>query len=137
MNLMTREEALAEIDSYRLQVTQLQMQLDNANKSFKAMVEHNRLSRVEVDTEVKVLKEQVENLALSISQAISERNLYKAEAHAKEVEHELVSQRYLEIRLENDLLKQENERLREALKTLGQDIDLMMHQQENLEDMNR
>lgn len=43
------------------------------------------------------------------------------------VEHDLVSQRFLEIRLENDLLKQENERLRDALKTLGQDLDLIMH----------
>lgn len=66
-NLMTRYEAIAEMDAYRLQVTQLQMQLDNANKSYKALVEHNRLSRMEVDTEVRVLKEQVEHLALSIS----------------------------------------------------------------------
>ena len=56
--------------------------------------------------------------------------MYKAEAHAKQVEQELVSQRYLEVRLENDILKKENLSLRDALKTLGQDIDDIMYQNE-------
>ena len=57
---------------------------------------------------------------------MGERNLFKAEAHAKLVEHELVSKRYMEIREENDLVKLENERLRYALKNLGEDIDDIM-----------
>ncbi len=57
---------------------------------------------------------------------MGERNLFKAESHAKMVEHELVSKRYLEIREENDNIKLENERLRFLLKNLGEDIDDIM-----------
>lgn len=35
------------------------------------------------------------------------------------VEHELVSKRYLEIREENDIVKTENAKLRDALKNLS------------------
>ncbi len=68
----------------------------------------------------------MDQLTLSLSKMMGERNLFKAEAHAKKVEHELVSKRYLEIREEGDLVKFENERLRNALKNLGQDIDDIM-----------
>ena len=60
---------------------------------------------------------------------MGERNLFRAEAHAKEKEHELVSKRFLEIRLENDIVKLENIRLRDALKNIGQEVDVMMVQQ--------
>ncbi len=59
---------------------------------------------------------------------MGERNLFKAESHAKKIEHDMVSKRYLEIREENDLVKLENDRLRNALKNLGQDIDDIMIQ---------
>jgi regulator of replication initiation timing len=57
---------------------------------------------------------------------IGERNMYKAEAHAKRGEHELVSKRFLEVREENDLVKLENKKLRNALENLGRDIDDLM-----------
>ncbi len=57
---------------------------------------------------------------------MGERNLFKADAHAKKVEHQLVSKRFLEIREENDIVKLENSRLRDALRNLGQDIDDIM-----------
>jgi regulator of replication initiation timing len=60
---------------------------------------------------------------------MGERNLFRAEAHAKEKEHELVSRRFLEIRLENDIVKLENVRLRDALKNIGAEVDDMMTQQ--------
>lgn len=60
---------------------------------------------------------------------MGERNLFRAEAHAKEKEHELVSKRFLEIRLENDIVKLENIRLRDALKNIGAEVDDMMTQQ--------
>ena len=60
---------------------------------------------------------------------MGERNLFRAEAHAKEKEHELVSKRFLEIRLENDIVKLENIRLRDALKNIGSEVDDMMTQQ--------
>lgn len=59
---------------------------------------------------------------------MGERNLFKAEAHAKKLEHELVSQRYLEVRHDNDIVKIENMRLRDALKNLGQNINDVMVQ---------
>ena len=54
--------------------------------------------------------------------------MYKAEAHAKNVEHELVSKRHLELRIDNDSLMTENQRLRDALMRVGQGIDEMMIQ---------
>lgn len=59
---------------------------------------------------------------------LGERNLFRADAHAKLREHELVSKRFLEIRLENDIVKLENVRLRDALKNIGQEVDDMMTQ---------
>ena len=105
------------------------MQLDRAHKEYAALVEFNKEDRRNVDEELRLCKEQLEHLAFSLSKVLSEKNMYNAEAHAKEVEHDLVSQRFLEIRLENDVLKNENSKLREALKTLGQDIDELMTQQ--------
>jgi len=67
-----------------------------------------------------------------MSKMMGERNLYKADAHAKLMEHELVSRRYLEIREENDFVKLENERLKDALRNLGHDIDDIMTQYDTM-----
>jgi len=72
------------------------------------------------------LQTQIDQLTLSLSKMMGERNLFRAEAHAKEKEHELVSKRFLEIRLENDIVKLENIRLRDALKNIGAEVDDMM-----------
>jgi chromosome segregation ATPase len=82
--------------------------------------------RLQLESELGTVRGQVDHLTLSLSKMMGERNLFKAEAHAKKVEHELVSKRYLEIREESDNVKFENERLRNALKNLGQDIDDIM-----------
>ena len=82
--------------------------------------------KLQLETELGTVRGQVDHLTLSLSKMMGERNLFKAEAHAKKVEHELVSKRYLEIREESDNVKFENERLRNALKNLGQDIDDIM-----------
>jgi len=52
--------------------------------------------------------------------------MFKADAHAKLVEHKLVAERYLEIRKDYEIIKKENIKLRDALKTLGQDLDELM-----------
>ena len=44
-----------------------------------------------VTAELEAIRSQLEGMALSLSQAMSERNMYKAEAHAKQIEHDLVS----------------------------------------------
>ena len=75
------------------------------------------------------MQNQVDQLTLSLSKMMGERNLFKADAHAKLKEHELVGKRFLEIRLENDIVKLENIRLRDALKNIGQEVDVMMVQQ--------
>ena len=75
------------------------------------------------------MQTQIDQLTLSLSKMMGERNLFRAEAHAKEKEHELVSKRFLEIRLENDIVKLENIRLRDALKNIGAEVDDMMTQQ--------
>jgi chromosome segregation ATPase len=82
--------------------------------------------KVQLESELGTTRAQIDHLTLSLSKMMGERNLFKAEAHAKKVEHELVSRRYLEIREESDNVKFENERLRNALKNLGQDIDDIM-----------
>jgi chromosome segregation ATPase len=82
--------------------------------------------KLQLESEIGTVRGQVDHLTLSLSKMMGERNLFKAEAHAKKVEHELVSKRYLEIREESDNVKFENERLRNALKNLGQDIDDIM-----------
>jgi len=82
--------------------------------------------KVHLESELGTARAQIDHLTLSLSKMMGERNLFKAEAHAKKVEHELVSRRYLEIREESDNVKFENERLRNALKNLGQDIDDIM-----------
>lgn len=82
--------------------------------------------KVNLESELGTARAQIDHLTLSLSKMMGERNLFKAEAHAKKVEHELVSRRYLEIREESDNVKFENERLRNALKNLGQDIDDIM-----------
>lgn len=82
--------------------------------------------KLQLEAELGTVRGQVDQLTLSLSKIMGERNLFKAEAHAKKVEHELVSKRYLEIREESDNVKFENERLRNALKNLGQDIDDIM-----------
>ena len=82
--------------------------------------------KVQLESELGTARAQIDYLTLSLSKIMGERNLFKAEAHAKKVEHELVSRRYLEIREESDNVKFENERLRNALKNLGQDIDDIM-----------
>ena len=82
--------------------------------------------KLQLESELGTVRGQVDHLTLSLSKMMGERNLFKAEAHAKKVEHELVSKRYLEIREESDNVKFENERLRNALKNLGQDIDDIM-----------
>lgn len=82
--------------------------------------------KLQLESELASVRGQVDQLTLSLSKMMGERNLFKAEAHAKKVEHEQVSKRYLEIREESDNVKFENERLRNALKNLGQDIDDIM-----------
>ena len=68
----------------------------------------------------------IEYLTSALAKTTSERNMFKADAHAKLVEHKLVAERYLEIRKDYEIIKKENIKLRDALKTLGQDLDELM-----------
>jgi len=74
------------------------------------------------------LQQQLDQVTLSLSRMVSERNLHRAEWHARSVEHELVSKRFLELRLEYDVVRLENARLRDALKNIGSEVDDLVMQ---------
>jgi hypothetical protein len=80
---MTRDDVVKEIDGFRLQITKLQVQLDQSQNELSTIKEAHKKELSLVTAELEAFRGQLEGMALSLSQAMSERNMYKAEAHAK------------------------------------------------------